>query len=81
MTHPLLTDPASTVFAVNCSTLDNGDLLCGAIYVMPNNPFAVIRLADSGARFDVELPPELVNSSQAITAWDITLSLATEQHG
>jgi len=81
MTYPLLKDPASTIFAVNCSTHVNGDLICGALYVMPNNPFAVIRLADTGARFDVELPPELVNSTQAIAAWDITLPLATDQHG
>lgn len=81
MTHPLLKDPATTVFAVNCALTESGDLLCGALYVMPNNPFAVIRLADSGARFDVELPPELVNSAQAISAWDVTLPLALEKHG
>lgn len=81
MTHALLKDPAATVFAVNCNPTEDGELLCGALYVMPNNPFAVIRLADSSARFDVELPPELVNSAQAISAWDVTLPLALEKHG
>lgn len=81
MAHPLLKDPAATIFAVNCTLTESDELLCGALYVMPNNPFAVIRLADSGARFDVELPPELVNSAQAISAWDVTLPLALEKHG
>lgn len=80
MFYKLLQDPASSVFAVNCSP-ENGELRCGALYVAPNNPFSVIRLADNSARFDVELPPELLNSPQAISAWDVALPLVTDLHG
>jgi hypothetical protein len=74
MSHNLLKDPASTVYAINCTTEDD-TLHCGALYVSASNPFRLIRLADSRATFDVELPPELVNSDQAIATWNVPLQL------
>ena len=73
-TIDLLVDPANTVFAVHCEPKDK-EITIGALYVSPNNPFTLIRLADSAARFDVELPPELVGSDQYIAAWNITLPI------
>lgn len=80
MIHDLLRDPAHTIYAVHC-TPEPGFLHCGALHVEPNNPFTLIRLADSHAIFDVELPPELVGSKQAISAWNLSLPLATTTHG
>jgi hypothetical protein len=70
----LLVDPASTVFAVHCIPTED-ELSIGALYVAPNNPFGVIRLSDRAARFDVELPPELVNSKQFIAVWNVKLPI------
>lgn len=72
MSHDLLVDPANTVYAVHCTPEDD-KLLCGALYVAPSNPFGLIRLADSSATFDVELPLELVNNDQAVYLWDVAL--------
>jgi hypothetical protein len=80
MSHDLLRDPASTVYAAHC-TPENGVLFCGALYVTPNNPFTLIRLADNGATFDVELPPELVGSEQFVATWNISLPLVASSHG
>lgn len=74
-TIDLLVDPANTVYAINCESKDTEELSVGALYVSPNNPFAVIRLADRTARFDVELPPELVNSDQFVAVWNIKLPI------
>lgn len=79
MAYTLLRDPASTIYAVHC-TLYSDSLHCSGLYIAPNNPFSVIRLADSLATFDVELPPELVGSDQAIATWNVTLPLATTPH-
>ena len=75
----LLVDPANTVYAINCTPTE-GEISVGALYVSPNNPFGLIRLAHSDARFDVELPPELVGSDQFIAVWNITLPLLAVDH-
>lgn len=72
--YDLLIDPANTVYASNCEVKDT-ELTVGALYVSPNNPFGVIRLSDRAARFDVELPPELVGSDQFVAVWNISLPL------
>lgn len=76
-TNDLLVDPANTIYAINCEVKTEGELTVGALYVSPNNPFAVIRLADRAARFDVELPPELVNSDQFVAVWNAKLPIVS----
>jgi hypothetical protein len=75
--HELLTDPFGSIYAVNCTLPEDGTLLCGALYIEPENPFTVIRLADNALILDVTLPPECVNNGSAITAWDVTLRCST----
>lgn len=79
MSHDLLVDPAKTVYAVNCTPVD-GYLHCGALHAEPGNPFALVRLAHNAAIFDVELPPELIGSRQAISLWNVSLPLAPSPH-
>lgn len=73
MAHDLLTDPFGSIYAVNCTIPEDGVLRCGALYIEPENPFPVIRLSHNSVTLDVSLPPECVNNSSAITAWDVTL--------
>lgn len=75
--HDLLSDPFGSIYAVACTTPEDGTLHCGALYVEPGNPFTVIRLADNAAMLDVTLPPECVNNGSAITAWDVDLPCVT----
>lgn len=74
MQHDILIDPINTVFAVNCSVEDSA-LHCGALYLEPLVQSHRIRLAYGDARYEIELPPELVNQSVPFKSWDVDLKL------
>jgi hypothetical protein len=77
-THDVLCDPAHTIWGVHCR-VDGAALHCGALYVGPLIPFHLIRLADSCATIDVELPEELRNLSSAVRLWDVALPIVTHE--
>lgn len=72
--HDLLIDPFRTVYAVNCK-VEGTTLHCGALYVEPQNPFQLIRLADNAAKIDVSLPDELLNQPTPTTGWAVQLPI------
>jgi len=74
MHHELLVDAANSIFAVNCE-VQGTTLHCGALYIDPLMPFQSIRLADSSASIEIELPEELLNQPSAIRAWEIPLNI------
>jgi hypothetical protein len=71
----VLVSPDHTVWAVNCRRQDDA-LHCGALHVGPSVPFDIIRLADSTAMIDVQLPTELQNLPHAVRLWEVLLPLA-----
>lgn len=72
--HDLLIDPFKTIYAVNCR-VEGATLHCGALLVEPQNPFKIIRLADTSATLDVTLPDELVDQPTLRKGWDVTLPI------
>lgn len=77
MQHDVLIDPINTVFAVNCRVEDS-TLHCGALYLEPLVQSQHIRLAYGDARFEVELPTELINQPHPYRAWQVALPLRDE---
>lgn len=75
--HDLLRDPFNSIYAVNCR-IEDTTLHCGALYVEPQNPFQLIRLADSTVTLDVELPEESMNQATPLCAWAVTLPIRTQ---
>ena len=75
--HELLVDPFRSVYAVNCR-VEGSTLYCGALYVEPQHPFRLIRLAYGDASIEVELPAELINQSVPSRAWQVALPLRDE---
>lgn len=76
--HDLLTDPFNSVYAVNCR-VEGTTLHCGALYVEPRNPFKLIRLADSRASVDVELPEDLIDQPTLRKGWEVKLKIASHE--
>ena len=68
----------NNVFAVNCEVKDS-TLHCGALYLFPRIPTAIIRFTHEGGSLDVELPSELLNQAEATRAWSIDLPICHEQ--
>ena len=78
MHHDLLVEPeTSCVYAVNCRVEDS-TLHCGALYLEPQIPDQLIRLAYGDARFEVELPTELINQPDPYRGWQVALPLRDE---
>ncbi len=70
----VLRSPLNNAFAVNCE-VETDTITCGALYLAPRIQGAVMRLADQRVSVDVELPSELLNRSEALRAWSVTLPI------
>jgi hypothetical protein len=71
----LLLDPFRRVFAVACK-LKGDRLEFGALYLEPEVPFEIIRLADKNLPImDVRLPDEVRNQTDPIKIWDSHLEI------
>lgn len=77
MEHDLLFDRDNTVYAVNCR-VEGPALHCGALYLEPLIPRQFIRISDSGATVEIELPAEMLNQPSAFRAWNIDLPIRAE---
>jgi len=75
--YDLLVDEDCLVFAVNCQE-EGSTLHCGALYLEPLIPNQLIRLAYGDARFEVELPAELINQPDPYRAWQVALPIRDE---
>lgn len=74
----VLRSPLNNAFAIN-SEIEGDTLRCGALYLVPQIPDQLIRLAHPSGSVDVELPAELIRRPEPYRAWDINLHIRHEQ--
>jgi hypothetical protein len=72
--YDLLLDPINTVFAVNCEKTET-TLRVGAVYMEPLLTTTLVTLSDGTDRITIVLPPELLNRSKPLSAWQVEFPL------
>ena len=73
--YDLLRNPVNFAWAVNCY-VEEDSVRIGALYLEPQIPTDIIRLAHNGQHVDVLIPDEYLNKVESMRAWNVDLPIS-----